>query len=145
MCGHGNGLSRRSFRAGPQDSAQGEAEETPSFPTRTHRDLKLADLRAKPLRKLGIPRADLIDTDKDIYPQTRKWAEAIYAQCPDIEGLLWVSRQDDAAQAILLFEDRLPSDALAPHAGSVDIVNDDDTYAKLVQLADDIGVKITGK
>ena len=108
-------------------------------------DLKLADLSAKPLRKLGIARADLIESDKDIYPQTRPWAEAIHAQCPDIQGLCWVSRQDDTARAIILFEDRLPPNPLSSVATSVDIVADTATYAVLVQLADTIGVKITGK
>lgn len=108
-------------------------------------DLTLASLTAAPLRKLGIPRADLIDSDKDIYPQTRKWAEAIYAQCRDVQGLEWVSRQDDSARAIILFEDRLPPSPLQSVGTSVDIVADIHTYAALVALADTIGVKITGK
>ncbi|MFT3968398.1 MAG: RES family NAD+ phosphorylase [Sphingobium sp.] len=108
-------------------------------------DLKLADLGARPLRKLGIKRADLIESDKDVYPQTRKWAEAIHAQCPDVQGLCWVSRQDDTTRAVILFEDRLPARPLRSVAKSVDIVADTTTYAALVELADDIGVKITGK
>lgn len=108
-------------------------------------DLTLADLTSKPLRKLGIARSDLIDSEKDIYPQTRPWAEAIYAQCQDVQGLLWVSRQDDGAKAVILFGDRLPPAALGRVAPSNDIVADPDTYAALVDLAEVIGVKITGK
>jgi len=108
-------------------------------------ELVLANLSNKALRKIGIPRADLFDTEKDPYPQTRKWAEAIHAHCPDVQGLCWVSRQDDTAQAIMLFGDRLPSGCMNHGAPSVDLVTDDVTYAALVQLADDIGVKITGK
>ncbi|WP_371421235.1 RES family NAD+ phosphorylase [Tardiphaga sp.] len=108
-------------------------------------ELILADLSNKALRKLGIPRGDLIDTEKDLYPQTRKWAEAIHAQCPDIHGLCWVSRQDDTERAIILFADRLPPAPLSSAAPSVDIVRDATTYAALVNLADDIGVKVTGK
>ncbi|CAM3004578.1 RES family NAD+ phosphorylase [Komagataeibacter intermedius] len=108
-------------------------------------DLTLADLSSTALRKLGIPRVDLIETDKDIYPQTRKWAEAIHAQCPDVQGLEWVSRQDDRARAIILFGDRLPPDPLSSIAPSVDIVENEDTYAALVELAETIGVQITGK
>lgn len=63
-------------------------------------DLVLADLSSKALRKLGIPRRDLIDTEKDEYPRTRRWAEAIHAQRPDVQGLAWTSRQDDSAQAV---------------------------------------------
>lgn len=108
-------------------------------------EMVLANLSNKALRKIGIPRADLIDTEKDLYPQTRKWAEAIHAHCPDVQGLCWVSRQDDTAQAVMLFGDRLPSGCLTHTAPSVDLVVDDATYSALVQLADDIGVKITGK
>ena len=111
----------------------------------TSTDLKLADLSVKALRKLGITRTDLIESDKYSYPQTRPWAEAIHAQCPDIQGLCWVSRQDDTARAIILFEDRLPPAPLISVAPSVDIVADTATYSELVQLADTIGVKITGK
>jgi hypothetical protein len=43
------------------------------------RTLSLADLSTKALRKLGVQRNELIDTEKDVYPSTRKWAEAIHA------------------------------------------------------------------
>lgn len=36
-------------------------------------DLTLADLRNVPLRKLGVERKQLINTEKDTYPQTRAW------------------------------------------------------------------------
>lgn len=108
-------------------------------------DLTLADLNSKALRKLGIPRADLIDSEKDIYPQTRLWAEAVHEQCPDLHGLEWVSKQDDKASAIVLFGDRLPPSPLRSVAPSVDIVTDVPTYSAIVDLADAIGVKITGK
>lgn len=108
-------------------------------------DLTLVDLSNTALRKLGIGRVDLIETDKDIYPQTRQWAVAIHAQCPDVQGLSWVSRQDDRARAVMLFGDRMLRDPLRTVAPSQDIVNDPATYAQLVDLADTIGVKITGK
>jgi hypothetical protein len=57
--------------------------------------LRVVDLASVPLRKLGITRKQLIDTEKDQYPATRKWAEALHRQCPDAQGLSWVSRQDD--------------------------------------------------
>jgi len=108
-------------------------------------DLILVDLSNTALRKLGIGRVDLIETDKDIYPQTRQWAEAIHAQCPDVQGLSWVSRQDDRARAVMLFGDRMPPDPLRTVAPSQDIVTDPATYGQLIELADTIGVKITGK
>ncbi|TPG52268.1 RES domain-containing protein [Sphingomonas glacialis] len=107
--------------------------------------LTLVDLNNTALRKLGIGRVDLIETDKDIYPQTRKWAEAIHAQCPDVQGLSWISRQDDRARAIMLFGDRMPPDPLLCVAPSQDIISDPATFSLLVDLADTIGVKITGR
>ncbi|WP_434575633.1 RES domain-containing protein [Pseudomonas sp. Z3-6] len=65
-------------------------------------------------RAPGITRKQLIDTEKEHYPATRKWAEAIHRQCPDAQGLSWISRQDDSARAIVLFGDRIPEGALHP-------------------------------
>jgi hypothetical protein len=106
------------------------------------RDLLLADLSATALRKLGIERSQLIDTEKDRYPQTRVWAEAIHAQCPDVDGLCWVSRQDDRARALVLFGDRVPSSDLAPLGLSISITSDPEVYTGLLHLADRIGVRI---
>lgn len=38
------------------------------------RELKLADLSSVALRKLGAQCKQLIDTEKDQYPATRRWA-----------------------------------------------------------------------
>jgi RES domain len=59
------------------------------------RPLTLADLRNVPLRKLGVERKQLIDTEKDTYARTRLWAEAIHARHAHVQGLCWTSRQDD--------------------------------------------------
>lgn len=105
-------------------------------------DLVLADLSNVALRKLGVPRAQLIDTEKDCYPQTRKWAEAIHARVTNIQGLYWTSRQDDQAQAIVLFGDRIADKTLMPHGSSRELLNDASAYAELLVLADRIGVSI---
>jgi hypothetical protein len=106
------------------------------------RDLRLVDLSSTALRKLGVERSQLIDTEKNRYPQTRVWAEAIHAQCPDIDGLCWVSRQDDRARALILFGDRMTEADLAPSGSSISIANDADAYLELLNLADRIGVQI---
>ena len=74
--------------------------------------LTLADLRNVPLRKLGVERKQLIDTEKDTYDQTRKWAAAIHSQHAHIQGLCWTSRQDDSAMAVMLFGDRVDAGTL---------------------------------
>lgn len=105
-------------------------------------DLVLADLGSKALRKLGIRRDQLIDTEKDQYPMTRKWAEAIHAQEPDIQGLCWTSRQDDSAKAVVLFGDRIPAGELVPMSTSTSVVKDAVCYSALLALAEHIGVYI---
>lgn len=104
--------------------------------------LRVVDLASVPLRKLGIRRTQLIDTEKDQYPATRKWAEALYRQCPDAQGLSWVSRQDDSARAVMLFGDRIPNGALKPQGASRSLVDDGNAYDAVLDLAERIGVQI---
>lgn len=105
-------------------------------------DLLLADLGSKALRKLGVQRKALIDTEKDQYPLTRQWAEAIHAQCPHLQGLCWTSRQDDSALALVLFGDRIDSAALREVAPSRSLAGDALAYGELLALAELIGVDI---
>lgn len=105
-------------------------------------DLKLADLSSKALRKLGVKRTELIDTEKDQYPQTREWAKAIHEQHPDIQGLCWVSRQDDTARALVLFGDRVPGDALQQAGHSRSLLEDEQAYREVLDLAETIGVDL---
>lgn len=108
----------------------------------TTQDLKLADLSSKPLRKLGVTRKQLIDTEKDQYTQTREWAEAIHAQAPDIQGLYWTSRQDDSARAVMLFGDRIPKGVLQQVGDSRSLLKDEQAYGEVLDLAEVIGVNI---
>lgn len=105
-------------------------------------ELLLADLGSKALRKLGVPRKALIDTEKDQYPLTRLWAEAIHAQCPQVQGLCWTSRQDDSAHALVLFGDRVGDEALRALAPSRSLLGDAAAYGELLALAEQIGVAI---
>lgn len=105
-------------------------------------DLTLADLRNVPLRKLGVERNRLIDTEKDTYEQTRRWAVAIHAQHPHIQGLCWTSRQDDRALAAMLFGDRIAAGSLVWQSPSRALLDDGPAYADLLALADAIGLRI---
>lgn len=71
------------------------------------RPLTLVDLRTIGLRRLGLTRAQLLDGDSRTYLDTAAWAAALHAHSPDYDGMLWMSRQNDASQAIVLFGDRL--------------------------------------
>lgn len=105
-------------------------------------DLVLADLRGKALRKLGVERKQLIDTEKDQYPITREWAKAIHAEHPEVQGLCWTSRQDDSAQAVMLFGDRIASSVLRQTTPSRSLLNDGEAYDDVLNLAEQIGVNI---
>lgn len=108
----------------------------------TKQALALADLRTKALRKLGIPRNVLIDTEKSQYTFTRTVAEAIHAKCHDIQGLQWTSRQDDDASAYMLFGDRIDAKALQHAGDSKSLSGDTVTYEAVLNLAEQIGVEI---
>lgn len=70
-------------------------------------DFHVLDLSKVALRGLGIPPRQLIDTTKAHYPRTRRWAEQVYADHPQVQGFLWSSRQDDRALAVVLFGSRV--------------------------------------
>lgn len=108
----------------------------------TTRELQLADLGSVALRKLGVQRKQLIDTEKDQYPRTRQWAQAIHHQHPKIQGLSWVSRQDDSARAFVLFGDRITGVVLRQQSASRELTQDADAYAGVLLLAERIGVEI---
>lgn len=108
----------------------------------TTAELMLVDLRTTALRKLGIERKHLIDTEKNRYPSTREVAAAIHTQQPDAQGLLWTSRQDDSAKAVVLFGNRIAPGALQQMAAPRDLVNDTAVYENVLTLAERIGVEI---
>ncbi|MDX7274354.1 RES family NAD+ phosphorylase [Serratia marcescens] len=105
-------------------------------------DLQLTDLSSVPLRKLGVSRKQLIDTEKDQYPATRQWAEAIHRQSPESQGLSWISRQDDTARAMVLFGDRIPAKALSQQGDSRSLLDDTEAYDEVFDLAEQLGVLI---
>jgi hypothetical protein len=78
---------------------------------RFRRDLTLVDLPTISLRRLGISRPELIDADASRYDESRAWALALHEQYPAAPGLKWISRQDDAAAALVLFGDRVDGSA----------------------------------
>lgn len=71
------------------------------------RDLMVAGLFAPDLKAWGLGRGELIETPKSTYAETVLWAKAIYDIRPDIDGLLWTSRQCDPDQCVVLLEDRV--------------------------------------
>jgi RES domain len=77
---------------------------------RSKRALSMVDLSSKGLKRIGLQRRDLIDTPVGDYPRTREWAVRLHTQT-SAHGLLWTSRQDDEAKALVLFGDRIAESA----------------------------------
>jgi hypothetical protein len=99
--------------------------------------LVLADFSAIGLRRLGLAKADVVDSEKTRYPQSRDIAQQVYALRPDIQGIQWNARQDDRASAIVLFEPRIKPASLAVwHADQA--INDGMVLDELIELLDQL-------
>lgn len=130
------------YAAGPKNMRRGLLEDQVYSRLVLAKDVILADLGAIELRKLGISRSHLIETGASHYPRTRLWAEAIHAQCPDIQGLCWVSRQHDGTRAMMLFGDRIEKDGLVLHSDSRALLGDDALLGDVYKLATRLDVRI---
>ena len=71
------------------------------------RDLKLVDLTSEGLHRLKVRKEELIASPSRDYLDTAAWAEALHRQFPDVDGLIWMSRQRGRDHALVLFGDRL--------------------------------------
>lgn len=60
------------------------------------------------LPRLGVTRAQLIDSLPVCYGRTRQWSQAAYLQCTNAQAVGYGSRRDDAARCLMLFKQRLP-------------------------------------
>ena len=103
-------------------------------------DFKLLDLSKVALRGLGIPPRQLIDTTKAHYPDTRRWAEQVYAAHPHVQGLLWSSRQDDRALAVVLFGTRVKASGLLDAKSSRPLIAKGVPAEFVLELATDLKV-----
>lgn len=103
--------------------------------------LQLVDLSSVALRKLGLTRKQLIDTEKYQYPATRRWAAAIHAADPTIQGLTWMSRQDDTSRALILFGDRIGPGSLGSCRESRALL-EEHAYDEVLNLAGRLGVNL---
>jgi hypothetical protein len=105
--------------------------------------IKLIDLSAISLRRLGISRSELIDSDASHYNETREWAVALHQQYPVAQGLKWTSRQDDTATALMLFGDRSDGSAFELMGGPVSLLQaDGSACSEVLDLASRPGVDL---
>ena len=82
------------------------------------RDLNLVDLTQNGLRRLGLKRNQLLESEQENYSQTARWAEALHDFGDKIDGMVWISTQFDTERSMVLFGDRvMPKDLLIPGEG----------------------------
>lgn len=60
------------------------------------------------LPRLGVARAQLIDSLPAFYPRTRRWAQAAFLQRPAAQAIGYGSKRNDAGRCLVLFRQRLP-------------------------------------
>jgi hypothetical protein len=75
------------------------------------RDLRLIQLYGWGLRPLGVEKRHLIETGREAYPYTARWARLLYEHPGEADGLIWASRLYDVAKAMVLFGTRVPQSA----------------------------------
>lgn len=107
-----------------------------------NRDLKLARLFEADLNKMGITRAQLIDTPRTTYKETAFWAAAIHAADNTVDGLIWTSKRCDPERAIVLFGDRVSATDLSTQS-SAPIMTDKSYLKKLRDLGASAGITLT--
>jgi hypothetical protein len=71
------------------------------------RDLRLLQLHGFGLRRIGLSRPALIESEASEYERTAAWACAFHQWSEELDGLVWVSRQYDTSYSLVLFGDRV--------------------------------------
>lgn len=75
------------------------------------RTLRLVGLFTPELRRLGIPPEEMFQAHDSVYPLCQSLAKMAWRDNPDADGIVWSFVRDSAANAMLLFGDRLaPAD-----------------------------------
>lgn len=105
------------------------------------RNLRMIDLRGNGLRRLGLQRNQLLETEADSYPLTAAWSKALHRCNCTIDGLIWISRQFDTASVMVLFGDRLSSNDLGVLMGSISLYKGSG-FSYVQQIAEDAGIVI---
>lgn len=109
---------------------------------RIKKNLLLADFSALGLRRLGLVRADVVDSEKSKYPLSRELAKEIYSHRPDVQGIQWTSRQDDRASAVVLFGLRIANGTIDPLRVNLPL-NDGIALDALVDLLEKLDAQIS--
>ncbi len=71
---------------------------------KSSKPLLLADFTALGLRALGLSRAQVVESGPGDYASTQRLAQWLLKARPEIDGIRWMSRQDDQGMAVVFFE-----------------------------------------
>ena len=105
------------------------------------RDLRLVQLFGFGLRRLGVTRLRLIEARKRQYRRTAAWAQALHACDESIDGLIWVSRQNDGTRSVVLLGDRVSASSLRCIDGPSPL-KEGPGYDAVIRAADQAGIVI---
>jgi hypothetical protein len=120
---HGDRLSRCSLCAWLKTYDKSKLDGQLYSTLEVTEDLALLDLASIALRKLGITRKQLIDTEKDQYPRPANGPKRCISSARRHRGYPGF-QQDDTTRAVVLFGDRVSPQALRPTSESLSLVND---------------------
>jgi RES domain len=106
------------------------------------RDLQLVNLTTDGLHRLKVPKAELITSPPIDYLATARWAEAIHHRFPGVDGLVWMSRQRDRDQALMLFGDRAGASLTGARMGTA-LRGNDVLRQAILTLALRVGIDVS--
>jgi hypothetical protein len=107
----------------------------------TNQEINLVSLNKKALRKLGVLPELVVISEKSGYRYSRAIAQEILRLNPDVQGIEWISRQDDTTTAYVLYESRFQSSPANP-VGTSRMLLEDAAYNDVLDVAEQIGVQI---
>lgn len=105
------------------------------------RDLTLVQLHGHGLARLGVSRAELIDSEARFYVRTAAWAAALHSRLEAADGLVWVSRRFDTSLALVLFGDRVARSDLAVAKPALPLFVGEG-FAEVQRVAEQAGITI---
>jgi hypothetical protein len=109
---------------------------------RTQRTLRLATLHPPALTRFGLSADQLTRSPSAFYVHTARWAEAIHARHPKIEGIEWTSARGTREPAFMLFGDRTTPEDLVPSGNETLIRTCARLYAQILAYAARLDVRV---
>lgn len=104
-------------------------------------DLVVGDLTGLGLRRIGLKHAEIIGSDPNGYPHSRRIAEEIHKQHDDLHGIAWISKQHGSETAYVFFEDRIADGTLKAIGDPAPLLKGE-TLGKVLDLAERINVNL---